>query len=289
MSKPNLWYTTFDDTSWSSPSQINGATDFPSAAAPSLVVHQGRLFCAFKQSANSTVSWTQWDGTQWRNIMDIPASVASANEDPQLVSFQGNLYMGLYKESRWNEFIWLKFDGANFAKVAELAGHDGTHRMGLTVFKNRVFHCQETRDDTRVIFSTWDGTTWTQPSRVLYGSSGPYTNTGVSTVAYQNKLYLFNKAEGNSNFGVWYCTYDGNSWSTPSEVSNTKAAAEVGLTVYNGRLHCAWSEENSKIAHASFNGNAWSPVSRVVGNINDYPISLATFKNRIVCAFQKAV
>ena len=58
----NIWWSSFDGTTWSSPVSL---TDRQSSTSPALATDNGQLYMAWKGADNETLSWSRYDGTTW--------------------------------------------------------------------------------------------------------------------------------------------------------------------------------------------------------------------------------
>ena len=65
--------------------------------------------------------------------------------------------------------------------------------------------------------------------------------------------------------GIWFSSFDGNSWAPQQNVANVATSVGPSLAVFNGRLFMAWKgmDNDQGIWFSSFDGNSWAPQQNV--------------------------
>ncbi|MEM4724953.1 MAG: hypothetical protein QXP01_08075, partial [Candidatus Hadarchaeum sp.] len=110
------------------------------------------------------------------------------------------------------------------------------------------------------------GNTWS-PSRSVATGEQPDIVVDSSGMAH---VVLVNEFGG--NYEIYYCRWNGSTWSLPRNVSNTSGVSSAPAidVAPNGMLHVAWADNTpgySVIYHAYWNGVYWinEPIPNALG------------------------
>ena len=172
-----LYYSSFNGSSWSGPTQIPGAG---STIGPSLAGFGGRLYAAWKGTDAGNALWySSFDGSSWAPQAQIPGAGSSIG--PTLrVGFGGRLYAA-WKGSGSDEQLWYSsFDGSNWAPQAQIPGAGSSIGPSLTVFKDTLYAAWRSNEGTNpsmgvsvsnveLWYSSFDGSSWAPQAPIPAG------------------------------------------------------------------------------------------------------------------------
>jgi len=206
-----LWFSSFDGTSWGSGDKLVAGL-FTDSPAP--VVYRGKLFVYHQGSGRSGQLWV-WDGSQDRLIPNVGISAS-----PSAVEYNGRLFV--FHQGLGNSGdLWYSTstDGVNFSQdeqVPKVGIGNGTSNQpdalptspSAVVYRNflYVFH-QGLRagggNSGELWYSLWDGTKWFPDEKV----GGVGMSSSPSAVVYQGHLWVLHQGFGN-NGELWWVVLD---------------------------------------------------------------------------------
>ena len=126
------------------------------------------LYCAWKESADESMSWAKYDGTKWT----IPQSIVNTGTTtgPALAEYNGRLYAA-WKGITGDYGIYTKyFDGAWDSKqypVGDKSIVSSNHRPALAKYDGELYLVYVSQDNKSIMCVTsTDGKTWTGAVKV---------------------------------------------------------------------------------------------------------------------------
>ncbi len=198
---------------------------------------------------------TKYDAApDWTNQVKIGTDKTSAGprcarwNDKDYVVWRNkrhsNIYFSCGSETNWSVPL-IQPDGGTLDAPA------------IAAFNDRLFVAWRGSDDTCIWYATIDeNPSWSLQTQLTFS---PTTANGPALATYNNTLYM--AWAGMDNL-IWYCTYDGKTWSPPEHVSNPSQpqftiSYSPALAAADNALHLAWPDAYGQLNHSVYSGQ-WS-------------------------------
>jgi hypothetical protein len=149
-------------------------------------------------------------------------------------------------------------------KMAQELSWEGTQQLiyspvssdigpSLAVYNGRIYAgWKGSGGDQRMWCSNFDGTVWSQQTRLSNGES----TVGPSLATFRGSLWAICKGSGNDR-DLWYSSFDGTSW---AGWRRTGGGTNFGgaLAVFHGVLYMVYGDrDNEGIWYRTFDGSSW--------------------------------
>ena len=226
-SDQQLWYSTFNGSSWAPPAQIPGE----SSVGPSLAVGPGgTLYAAWKGSGSDETLWySSFNGSSWAPQAQIPGAASSVG--PSLAAFQDPLYAA-WKGSGSDETLWYSsFNGSSWAPQAQIPGTASPVGPSLAVAEEFAVDpplyaaWAGTDSDQQLWYSSFNGSSWAAQAQIPGESS-----VGPSLAAFNGLLYaVWLGSDGDQR--LWYSSFNGSSWAPQAQIPGAQAAVSDPVPV----------------------------------------------------------
>ena len=205
----NLYYATFDGSSWSPDRTLSDDTH-TSTAGPGVAVYGNKLYCVHKGGFfDANIYYCYFDGTTWSKdqlLQDSTNGTHKCDYAPAVATYQGKLicvHRGTNSSTLW----YSTFDGQSWSADMQLSnGGNGLHESAdspaLAVYGDLLYCLHRGNSlDTGLWYCTFDGSAWSEDKQLSDG---------------QNGLHLSNTAPalGVLNGGALYCAHSGSTWDT---------------------------------------------------------------------------
>jgi C1A family cysteine protease len=124
-SNSTMYYAWFDGTNWNGDTQIKtaGGVTPKTGATPGLAVYNNKLYIVYHSSADSTMWYAWFDGTNWNGDTQIKTSSktpkTSASPSLAVNSANNTLYL-VYKSSADSTMWWSWFNGTDWQGDVQL-------------------------------------------------------------------------------------------------------------------------------------------------------------------------
>jgi hypothetical protein len=221
-SDEQLWYSTFDGSSWAAPAQIPGH----SSVGPSLAAGQSGLYAAWKGSdGDQGLYYSSYDGSSWAPQAQI-SGVASPVGPSLAVAEEFAVDPPLY--AAWagtdsDEQLWYSsFDGSSWAAQAQILGESSVG-PSLAWFApanaDGLLYAAWTGSDgdQQLYYSSFDGSNWAPQAQISGESS-----IGPSLATFNGLLYAVWQGSGGDQ-QLWYSSFDGSSWAPQAQIPGAQA------------------------------------------------------------------
>ena len=269
-SDQQLWYSTFDGSSWAAPAQIPGE----SSVGPSLIVGPGgTLYAAWKGSGSDETLWySTFDGSAWAPQAQIPGVASSVG--PSLAAGPGGGPYAAWKGSDSDETLWYSsFNGASWAPQAQIPGAVSPVGPSLAAAVKFVVDpplyaaWTGTDSDEQLWYSTFDGSNWAPPAQIPGESSVGPSLAWFAPANADGMLYAAWKGSG-SDETLWYSSFDGSNWAPQAQIPGVASSVGPSLAAGpGGLLYAVWqgSDGDQRLWYSSFDGSNWAPQAQIPG------------------------
>ncbi len=295
-SDQQLWYSTFDGSSWAAPAQIPGE----SSVGPSLAVGPGgTLYAAWKGSDSDETLWySSLNGSGWAPQAQIPGTASSVG--PSLAGAPDGTLYAAWKGSDSDETLWYSsLNGSGWAPQAQIPGPASPVGPSLVVSGAFVVDpplyaaWAGTDSDEQLWYSSFDGSSWAAQAQIPGESSvGPSLAWFANAAAGSELLYAaWQGSDGDQR--LWYSSFDGSSWAPQAQIPGTASSVGPSLTTFNGLLYAVWqgSDGDQRLWYSSFDGSSWAPQAQIPGAQAQIPATvpapatgLGSNTNYILCS-----
>jgi len=131
----------------------------------------------------------------------------------------------------------------------------------MTVFNDMLYVAFQSGDYTNLLYyMTYDGANWSQP-QVVPGVITDYSPAmAVWDPKGENKLYLAHSGSERTGTShtLWYTTFDGENWTTDTQVLDVSMKTSPTMAFDNGLLYVAFQRLDGALTWRTFNGRVWS-------------------------------
>ena len=282
----NLWFTVWDPDkrTWGEQAEFHECL---SRNAPALAQHGDLLYCVHCGDNSDDLKWTVYstdDG--WSDDHDFPPYHSTAT-NPSLVEFDNTLYC-FHRGSGNQTLYYCTFDtaGKTWNKDIEVMVGNQVHSSAtgcaVAVFKGElhmVYQSGQNHDLYHIIFNK-DTNAWRTNNKSDGGYNYPNGKTSdtPALVAYGESLLLVHR--GNKDEDMYYCTYDGTSWTKELPIDGASSNMGPGLAVFEDKVfmvHRAKSSDGS-LWYSIYDGSGWTQQDTLIdGQSTGAPPALACY------------
>lgn len=271
----SLCYSVFSAGSWSAQTAV---ADVEISASPLAVVFNNLLYCFYEGAGNNAGSlwYSIFNGTTWSpeapvaNIsMSGQASAivyAPPNEDAQLFI--------IHAESSQSDQLWYCVCTNGTWTSGEVSSPGLSCGPSATVFNNHayVFYQGPPSQAGQLYFSFLTGGTWSSAQGPVAISESPSAVTFTAPGTTTAQIYVFYQ-DVQANGGLWFASYDGNAWSSNTQVSGVAMSDSPSAVVFTppnasaGEIYVFYYDpsNNGQLNYAIFNGSSWTTPQTVSG------------------------
>ena len=275
----NLWFTVWDPDKkqWGEQAEFHECL---SRNAPALAQHGDLLYCVHRGDTSDLLKWSVYSTNDgWSDDHDFPNHWTETN--PSLVEFNNTLYcfhrgaglkdQALYyctfntASKTWNDDIVIKVgDQVQYSKsgCAVAVFNEELHMVYQSGNSNDIYHR---------IFNK-DTNAW----RTSINPAASTKDT-PALVAYGTDLLLVHRGDGDEF--IWYCTYNGNSWTKEQQIPGMYSSMGPGLAVFGNEVFMVHrsNKSNGELYYSIYNGSSWSPDAHIDGQSTGAPPALACY------------
>ena len=275
----NLWFTVWDPDKkqWGEQAEFHECL---SRNAPALAQHGDLLYCVHRGDTSDLLKWTVYSTNDgWSDDHDFPNHWTETN--PSLVEFNNTLYcfhrgaglkdQALYyctfntASKTWNDDIVIKVgDQVQYSEsgCAVAVFNEELHMVYQSGNSNDIYHR---------IFNK-DTNAW----RTSINPAASTKDT-PALVAYGTDLLLVHRGDGDEF--IWYCTYNGNSWTKEQQIPGMYSSMGPGLAVFGNEVFMVHrsNKSNGELYYSIYNGSSWSPDAHIDGQSTGAPPALACY------------
>ncbi|MEM6795202.1 MAG: hypothetical protein AAF725_14580 [Acidobacteriota bacterium] len=234
-----------------------------------------------------------FSGTTWFGNV-VLGNGARSSRSPAAVRFNDRIFV--FYRGQENDDIYVSWsdDGISWLGNRVLGnGAETDAGLGAAVFNNRIYVFSKGESDEALwVSSSSDGFTWSPLDHVRLAPDAQGTRGAPSAVVFENRLFVY---YSNEIIVRSLSTGDGQTWRQESVLSFA-AADGVGLTVHNGDLYMAFSQNllgsdsflqgiNLRVASRS-PGGAWSTPRSIGPERTDQRPSLISDGTQLVMMFK---
>ena len=268
-SDQQLWYSTFDGSSWAAPAQIPGE----SSVGPSLAVGPGgTLYAAWKGSgSDQQLYFSSFNGSSWAAQAQIPGVASSVG--PSLAGAPGATLYAAWKGTGSDQQLYFSsFDGSSWAPQAQIPGRRSPVGPSLAVSGAFVVDpplyaaWTGTDSDEQLWYSSFNGSNWAPQAQIPGESSaGPSLAWFVNAAAGSELLYAAWKgSDGDQR--LYFSSFDGSNWAPQAQIPGASSAGP-SLATFHGLLYAVWqgSDGDQRLWYSSFDGSNWAPQAQIPG------------------------
>lgn len=269
-----LCYSVFSAGSWSAQTAI---ADVEISASPLAVVFNNLLYCFFEGAGDNTgqLWYSIFSGTTWSQeapVVNIsmsgqPSAIVYAppNEDSQLYIF--------HTEASQSDQIWYCVCASGTWTSGEVSSPGLSCGPSATVFNNQpwVFYQGPPSQAGQLYFSFLTGDTWNSAQGPVTISESPSAVTFTAPGASTAQIYVFYQ-DVQANGELWFASYDGNGWSSNTQVSGVNISDSPSAVVFtppNGSadIYVFYNDpsNNGQLNYTIFNGSSWTAAQTVPG------------------------
>jgi len=274
----NLWYTVWnpDESKWGEQGEFH---DCLSRNAPALAQHGDLLYCVHCGDSTDDLKWTVYSTNDgWSDDHDILNHSTATN--PSLVEFNKTLYCFHRGAGSDQSLYYCTFDTARktwnddiVIKVGDQV-HSSVSGCAVAVFNEELQLVYQSGQNHELRHLIFNGTAW----RTNNNPNGTTSDT-PALVAYRNDLLLAHR--GNKDTGMYYCTYDGNSWSTKeTQILGIFSSMGPSLAVFDDKVFMVHRSDqpNGELYYSIYNGSKWSDKdTHIDGQSTGAPPALACY------------
>jgi GH18 family chitinase len=236
----------------------------PSKVTPSLPVELIGVF-AGEWSEDTKLSIGSLQNLAVASTSDEESSIGISGS-PALAVFDGKLFC-VHEGQGEDGWLWcFTFDGQSWSEDKPLLPNHGTSGPpALAVYDGKLFCVHEGRgEDGWLWCCTFDGQSWSE-DKPLSAGTGSSRRKGLPSAAlavYKGLLYCVHEGWGGDGW-LWFCTFDGHSWSKDEPLGNHGTSGGPALAVVGDLLVCMHEEskEGGWLWKTYFDGNTWSKDS----------------------------
>ena len=275
----NLWFTVWDPDKkqWGEQAEFHECL---SRNAPALAQHGDLLYCVHRGDTSDLLKWSVYSTNDgWSDDHDFPNHWTETN--PSLVEFNNTLYcfhrgaglkdQALYyctfntASKTWNDDIVIKVgDQVQYSEsgCAVAVFNEELHMVYQSGNSNDIYHR---------IFNK-DTNAW----RTSINPAASTKDT-PALVAYGTDLLLVHRGDGDEF--IWYCTYNGNSWTKEQQIPGMYSSMGPGLAVFGNEVFMVHrsNKSNGELYYSIYNGSSWSPDAHIDGQSTGAPPALACY------------
>ncbi|KAJ3289657.1 hypothetical protein HK104_007317 [Borealophlyctis nickersoniae] len=234
--KGEIWYSTFNGTSWSSDQKVEDYK-MASGTSPSLVFYKEYLYCIHQGSGGGDLWYTPFSSTKW-NMDTLLTDGTKMSQSASPVVYNDNIYV-FHQGSGRNGDVWYHiFDGTTWQPAIQLSNTKIALEASpaAVVFNNKiyVFHLGSGGSGD-LWYNVLDNTTWLGDTLLTDGTK---MSQSISAVVYKNYIYVFHQGSG-QNGDLWYHMFDGTTWQPAIQLANTKMSTDSSpsAVVFNDKIY----------------------------------------------------
>jgi hypothetical protein len=180
-----LWYSTFNGSTWSSQSELTSAQAFNSSIS-GLAVYDGDLYLSWLNDSYG-ISYSAFNGSTWSSVATVPSALGHnfESDDVPLAVYNGDLFVSW--ESSTSELMYSDFNGATWTSPQSL-GMMSDAGPALATFGTKLYAAFNDYSALHVVYSTFNGTTWTAAKNVRGARYQVETGPGIAD--YNGSIYV---------------------------------------------------------------------------------------------------
>ncbi|KAF5684634.1 hypothetical protein FDENT_6639 [Fusarium denticulatum] len=230
-SKSQVYYESYASGAWTR-GAITIIPNTVSSTGMCSVTFQGKLFLFHHGIPQEKLRYNVFDGRKWEGDTDI--NIGDVNVGFTAVVFNDKIYLFYLPKHgiASQKYACVTFDGTRWEKVG-IIGKYAKSGVTAAVYQNKLYLMHRGYDVARarkLWFNVFDGKHWIKLSKKTGAMLIPDCNDvegDISSVVYQDKLYLFYRKSGSS--GVYRHVFDGSKWAAGwvEGVQTVKGVASV--------------------------------------------------------------
>jgi hypothetical protein len=267
-SKPHLWYSAFNGTSWSAQAEIPGTL---TTSGPALAVYDGDLYAAWVGESSPYHIWySDFNGATWSAHHEVPSALTVGPDGGTdsvtvlgLAAYSGKLYFAWLGAGSASRIWYSAFNGTSWTPQATIPGATGFNlRTGdgvalaagnLGLYASWILPGTDLPEE----YSTFNGASWTTPAAI--SSTCPQVGAALALVGTDLYDVWDDCAEtiiGELGYNlVGYSVLSGTTWSSEQYVPQAyiPIAMNAGPAVaaYDGQLYVAWLPDQTSAGSGS--------------------------------------
>jgi hypothetical protein len=245
----------------------------PHAYGPSIVTYNGLPYLFYLGPGSVGRLWynvcvgpSHWTSSMnGPNLSQLDPSAASGiagfgtvvfNNEPY-VFFNGNgqLWYSVFTQGAWNSKTVPNVSIGSFPWPV--------------VYNNELYVFYTASSSTGISYVIFDGSAW---SSEVTPSSFDGTSDSPAAVVYAPpgssfQIYVFYSGTGSNSGAVYYNIFNGSSWTSSTQISDTNLSYSPSAVVFNGEIYLVYegSGGDAQLRYNTFNGSTWSGYTQVTG------------------------
>ena len=258
---------------WMGDSQIvTSSQQVPKTSAPPTLAMDpaaGLLDLVYRSSADSTMWWSWYDGSNWAGDVQIAkpdGGVPKTSARPAAAKYGNSLYI-VYRSSADSTMWYAWFDGTSWNGDIQIKTGGGkvpktSAAPAIAVFNNILYLVYRSSADSTMWYAWFDGSSWSGDKQIAKPDGGvPKTSDAPALAVFNNILYLVYRSSADST--MWYAWFDGSTWNGDVQIAKPdggvpKTSAAPTVAAFEGLLYLVYkSSADSTMWFAWFDGSTW--------------------------------
>jgi len=251
--RSELFYKVYNGTTWSDMIQIT-FDDFPDVH-PDAAVFNDRLYMTWHSKRDGQYAWDiylmTFDGMDWTTPQRLTNN-PGVDDHSSLTSYNGKLWLFWTSDMEGSFGIYyMIFNGSEWSSPCRLAG--GLHPSSA-VFRDKLYVAWYSGAYVYVKF--YDGYSWSEEIPVATEWVMATTGLGV----FNDTLYLLYASDRDSNWELYYKTFNGTCWSDNVRVTYNPAKDGWGhLVSYQNRAYLMWQRMTDSHTEVFYKKSTFAP------------------------------
>lgn len=242
------------------------------------------LYFFWNGSGKNGIWYTKYNGKDWIaqvSLQQITGDMGVMdNTSPASVFFDKKLFV-FWTDQESNNIKFTFNNGKEWSQQESLSSYingitiDESSSPFACQYNHKLYLFWNAKESADMSFAVFDGTQWSGPNSMIEtsGMMGIMAGSSPSAAVYKNVMYVFWNGTGHN--GIWYASFDGESWTSQSSLEKLMSGMGVltntspCATVFNNHLVLSYNGSgNNGIWFTKFDGANWTKAGSISELIN---------------------